>query len=270
MSAAVFGDVTSANVVGYNTATVAGGEQLGLSLQFDDIGGATSIPVDQLFVTDKPAGTAKWDDVGMDQIWVWKNGSWTKYGCVRSGTPGHFTYAWKRYDYLGKETPTFVDLTNEDVVEFGYTFIFKRGGSNTATLTFSGQVKPFTATPTYTIAGGEQKFICYPWPVNFVIGNIASCYASPAGTAKWDDVGMDQIWAWKNGSWTKYGCVRSGTPGHFTYAWKRYDYLGKETPAFVDLDDATDFVPAGQGFIFKRGGGNTANITFTFGEVAAE
>ena len=265
---AVLADVTSANIVGYNTATVAGRAQLGLALQFDDIAGAKSIPVDQLFVTDAPAGTAKWDDSNMDQIWVWKKGSWTKYGCVRSGTPPNFTYTWKRYDYLA-DTPAFVDLTDEDVVEYGYTFIFKRGGTKTATLTLSGQVKAFNVTPGYSIDGRTQKFICYPWPVDFTISKIASCYASPAGTAKWDDSNMDQIWVWKNGSWTKYGCVRSGTPPNFTYAWKRYDYLA-ETPAFVDLDDAKDYVPAGQGFIFKRGGTKVADISFTFGEKAAE
>ena len=267
---AVLADVTSANIVGYNTATVAGKAQLGLALQFDDMEGAKSIPIDKLFVTDKPVGTTKWDDSNMDQIWVWKNGSWTKYGCVRSGTPPNFTYTWKRYDYLGKDTPVFVDLTDDDVVEYGYTFIFKRGGSNAATLTFSGQVKPFDATPAYSIDGKAQKFICYPWPVNFLISKIANYYSSPAGTTKWDDSNMDQIWVWKNGSWAKYGCVRSGTPPNFTYTWMRYDYLGKEKGEFVNLDDATDYVPAGQGFIFKRGGSKVAEINFTFGEKAAE
>lgn len=129
--------MTSANIVGYNTATVAGKAQLGLALQFDDMEGAKSIPIDKLFVTDSPAGTAKWDDSGMDQIWVWKNGSWTKYGCVRSGTPPNFTYAWKRYDYLAS-TPTFIDLDDAtDFVPAGQGFIFKRGGTKIGNINFT-------------------------------------------------------------------------------------------------------------------------------------
>ena len=114
----------------------------------------------------------------MDQIWRWDTtvNKWAKYGYHQNprGNPA-LAPAWRKYD---ASTSTFVELTNDDVVLPGETFLYFRGGNATATLTLSGQVKEFTASPSYTIAKANYQFVAYPWPVEIKLSdlsNIAPC-----------------------------------------------------------------------------------------------
>ena len=70
---------------------------------------------------------------------------------------------------------------------------------------------------------------------------------------------MDQIWRYDSNAneWVKYGFYKTSRTA--TPAWKRYS-----NQTFVDLGDS-DVVPAGQGFLFYRGGAQTT-LTFTYSE----
>ena len=247
--------------MGYNTATVNGGKQIALALQFDDVSTpGKAIKIDKLISGVKHKSTGLF--AGCDQIWCWNHdplvNTWVKYGYRAIDKK---TSAWNRYD--GSD---WHELTDDDVVYPGDTFIyFNANTTGSETITLAGGVKEFTATPEYVIGGGKQRFVCYPWPVAFKLSNITKCYAGGKSTGLF--AGCDQIWRWDAtpsvNTWVKYG-YRAVTKKESQ--WQKYvngEWSG------VALDDETDVVPAGQGFIFfNADSSKSITLSFKFGEDA--
>ena len=254
--------VESSNVVGYKTATVAKGNNKAFSLNLSKVGSAEAgVKINELFTIDAISAIAAWGD-GMDQVWRWDAtvNKWAKYGYHQNprGNPA-LAPAWRKYD---SATGTFAELTDDDVVLPGETFLFYRGGNATATLTLAGQVNEFTATKSYSIAKGYNQFVAYPWPVEIKLSelpNIAT-FSSIAAIAAWGD-GMDQIWRWDTtvNKWAKYGYHQNprGNPA-LPAAWRKYD---ASTGTFSELTD-DDKSLADEGFLYYRGGNATLTLTF--------
>ena len=137
--------------------------------------------------------------------------------------------------------------------------MFRRGGgSQVTTITLSGAVKPFAGETLYeNIAAGSSRFIGYPWPVEFNAATLPLYQTvGPKASPAFGALG-DQIWQYDvTAGWVKYW---------YRTASKAYCKQGTTT--------ATDIIiPAGQGFMFRRGGGAAAEtITFTYpAKTAAE
>ena len=221
------------------------------------------IAIDKLFTINNIKAAAAFGD-GMDQIWRWDTtaNNWAKYGYMQNPRmPGFTTAAWRKYN--GKTTTDFAELTDADVIKPGETFLYKRGGSADANLTLAGQVKEFTASPSYLLKKSYPQFIAYPWPVEISLLNLGeiATFSNLKAAAAFGD-GMDQIWRWDTvaNNWAKYGYMQNPRmPGFTTAAWRKYN--GKTTTDFAELTEA-DKIAAGEGFLYKRGG--TADLTLTF------
>ena len=173
-----------------------------------------------------------------DQIW--------KY----DPTAGWIKYWWRTASANWVKQGTTVVTT--DTVRPGDTIMFRRGGgSSVTTITLSGAVKPFEGQAVYEgITAGSSRFIGYPWPVDFDAATLPKYQtvgpkASPAFA-----VTGDQIWQYDTTTgWNKYW---------YRTASAAYVKQGTTTAASI-------IIPAGQGFMFRRGGGAAAEtITFTY------
>ncbi len=231
--------IESANIVGYQTIDApAAGKYAMLSVQFEGIGETTTIPIASLLSVGAPKG-AKSIAFGADQIWLWDSAGadWIKY-FYRSTNQ-----AWCKSGDTAATT---------DTVKNGDTVFFYRGtGGADTTLTLSGGVCLFTATPTHTdLVAGQYRFMAYPWPIAMAIADFKNYQGAPKG-AKSIAFGADQIWRWdtENNDWIKYFYRSSNT------SWCK---SGEQS-------ETTDTIPAGEGFFFYRGtGGATDTVTFTY------
>ena len=230
--------------MGYNqTVAVAKGKFIALAVQFEGTDGG-AVPVTNLIQMASPAGGGS---IGgnTDQIWRWNTPSadWDKY-FYRSGR-GVTNPGWTK---AGETAPT------TDTINAGETVFFSRAGSAAAVLTLSGGVKEYSAEPSYSVAKGKFVFMGYPWPMEFAITNLTSCYTTgtPAGGGS---IGgnTDQVWRWNTAAadWDKY-FYRSGR-GVTNPGWTK---SGETAPT-------TDVIPMGEGFFFSRNGSSAVTITFT-------
>ena len=226
--------------MGYQTVDApAGGAFKALSLQLDDIRGATSIPVTNLFTVANPKGGLVFANAA-DQIWIYDiTGGWNKY---------YYRTANKNWCKQG-ETATTADVLDKTT---GSTIFFRRAtGSTATTLTLSGAVQEFTASTVYSgISEGTFRFIAYPWPVDFTLSNLKSCQSAPKGGLVFANA-ADQVWTYDmdNNIWVKY-----------FYSQSKQGYVLKGGSAVTDA-----VVPAGEGFFFRRAtGGTDETITFTY------
>ena len=134
---AVSADITSANIVGYKTASVAKANYKAFSLNLADVNNPTAgVKIDKLFTIDAITAVAAWGN-GMDQIWRWDTtvNKWAKYGYHQNprGKPA-LGPAWRKYDAA---TAAFVELTDDDKILADEGFLYFRGGNATLTLTFN-------------------------------------------------------------------------------------------------------------------------------------
>ena len=254
---AVSADVTSANTVGYITATLKNGDNRTFSLTLNDVGNPTApVRIDKLLTIDNIKTVPGFGDA-MDQIWRWDTtiNKWAKYGYQKPSRGG--TAAWRKYNAADE---SFSDLTDADVVTPGETFLYYRGNDDDCTLTLAGQVKEFgIADVGYTFQNGDNKFVAYPWPVAIKVGDIPelATFSSIKTVPGFGDA-MDQIWRWDTtiNKWAKYGYQKPSRGG--TAAWRKYN-PGDES--FSDLTDA-DVIAAGEGFLYYRG--NDEDLTLVW------
>lgn len=233
------------NAVGYQTITSpAAGASIALSVQFEPVDGKTEIPlVDVLTVATPKASPAF--GVNGDQIW--------KYDAVTGWVKYWWRTANKNWVKQGETVVT------ADTVKTGDTLMFRRGaGSQVTTITLSGAVKPFAGQAVYeNIAAGSSRFIGYPWPVDFNAATLPLYQTVGAKASPAFGVNGDQIWQYDvTAGWIKYW---------YRTASKAYCKQGTTTASDI-------IIPAGQGFMFRRGAGAQAEtITFTYpAKTAAE
>ena len=213
-------------------------------MQFEPVDGKTEIPlVDVLTVATPKASPAF--GVNGDQIW--------KYDAVT----GWVKYWWRTANKNWVKQGQTVETT--DTVKNGDTLMFRRGGgSQVTTITLSGAVKPFVGQAVYeNIAAGSSRFIGYPWPVDFNAATLPLYQTVGAKASPAFGVNGDQIWQYDvTAGWIKYW---------YRTASKAYCKQGTTTASDI-------IIPAGQGFMFRRGAGAQAEtITFTYpAKTAAE
>ena len=255
---AVLADVTSANIVGYQTITApAAGHYVSLSVQFEPVDGVQKT-VNTLFTyaTGTPKGTPGFGN-SADNLWLWDPtlndgaGNWAKYWYKSTGTKGFYRQG-------ATATPS------TDVVPAGSTILFFRGlSAGAATLTLSGGVVPLKSAVQQTgLAAGKYRFMCYPWPIDFNINQLAACQKAPKGTPGFGN-SADNVWIWDPtlndgaGNWAKFWYKSTGTKGY---------YRQGVTSAPADYK-----IPAGEGFLFFRGlSGAEETITFKGPEYVEE
>ena len=260
---AVSADVTSANTVGYVTATISASGNKTFAVTLTDCAKPNdAVRVDKLLTSEGFYANADFDNA--DQIWRWdtKVNKWAKYFFEQQGNPRTgVTKAWKKWNYAEEKVE---DITEYDVVEPGETFIFTRaGGTDPITLTLSGQVKEFTAKPSYEIPASGNVFMAYPWPVEIKIADIPNLATfSPEAYANADFDNADQIWRWDTSvnKWGKYFYEQQGNPRTgVTKAWKKWNYAEGKVEELTNDDK----ILAGEGFIYTRAGG-TETLTLTW------
>ena len=268
---AVSADVTSANTVGYVSATLeAGGNKTFAVTLTDCTKPNDAVRVDNLLTSDGFYANGAFD--AADQIWRWdtKVNKWAKYFYEQKGNPRTgVTKAWKKWNYAEEKVE---DITEYDVVEPGETFIFTRSGAaGEITLTLSGQVKEFTAKPSYEIPAGGNVFMAYPWPVEIKVADIPNLTTlSPDAYANGAFDAADQIWRWDAAinKWAKYFYEQKGNPRTgVTKAWKKWNYAESKVEELTNDDK----ILAGEGFIYTRSGAaETLTLTWKAMEEAAE
>ena len=195
-------DVTSANVVGYNSTDM-----------FTD-GKFTAVVVPFLNVTDANKGLSLYDltianvtkhasvPANADQIWIWQNGiGWDKYFITTAGL-------WKQTS--GAKTE-FSVIYPQGLPE-GTALYLKTKGSTAKTVTGSGAVDTVNDEVSATLfADGKFTFFGNPYPTatmisdanQFEIKNVTKHASVPANA--------DQVWIWQNGiGWDKYFITTAG------------------------------------------------------------
>ena len=157
---------------------------------------------------------------------------------------------WATRESAGKD-----DVTT-DTIPAGETFFFVNNGNSEVTITLSGAVKPFAASPTYTVGAGKQIFIGYPWPVKLPIAGFDNYCSTPNSNATFGSA--DQIWRWgKNGEWDQYFlCKPNPRTGVTVTGWATKASAGKESVTTAEID-------VGEGFFFVNNGNVEQTITFT-------
>ena len=217
---------------------------MALSVQFEPVDGKEEIKLTDLLTVAVHKGTPVFGTAA-DQLW--------KY----DATSGWVKYWWKSTSSNWvKQGETAVTT---DTVKSGDTLMFRRGGGSTVTtITLSGAVKPFEGQSAYAnIAANSSRFIGYPWPVEFDASTLPLYQTAGAKGTPVFGTAADQIWIYDpTDGWIKYW-YRSNISA--------YAKQGTTTAAKIP-------VPAGQGFMFRRGGGAAAEtITFTYpAKTAAE
>ena len=211
-----------------------------MAVQFEDVVNGNTLKLKDAIKVAAPKGMPG-ITLAADQIWVWKSDidDWAKY-FYSSKVKG-----WCSSTDTTKET--------EDTITTGQTVFFRRGGGGVATtISLSGGVTPFAAKPSYpNLVAGKYAFMAYPWPVNMPIADFSKYQGAPKGMPG-STLAADQIWVWKSD----------------IDDWVKYFYSSKVKAWCISTDTSkatTDFIPAGEGFFFRRGGGgSTDTVTFTY------
>ncbi len=193
----------------------------------------------------------------MDQIWIWNTAvnTWYKYGYHRIAANN---IKWQRCD---TNTATWYDLTESDVLAPGQSFLFYNGSTSSINVTMAGQITDLSESPYFDIPNKKYMYVAYPWPEAKTIAQVGASYAegySPKSSSSFG-AAMDQIWLWNTtaNTWYKYGYHRISSTN---IKWQRCD---TNTATWYDLDDATDVVPAGYGFLFYNGATSPTRLQFT-------
>jgi hypothetical protein len=217
-----YAQVESANIVGYNTSSVAAGKIQAAAAQFQAVGAASgnrSLNIADIpFPTPAKSGASLGTNV--DQIHVWNavTSSWTKY--YRNTTAG-----WC------KEGET---TTTTDTLNVGEGYFFRRALSALGSETVTGQV--FNGTNvTYTLAAAKIQNISYPWPVELKIADIPAPTPLRAGAILGTNTDQIHVWDTTLSAWTKY--YRNSTAG-----WCKE---GETT-------QTTDVIAVGQAMFIRR------------------
>ena len=231
-------DVTSANIVGYQTFTVAKNKYYALAVQFKDVkSSTTTMPIQNLITSSNPKGYTKLHSRA-DQIHVWTGMAWAKY-------------------YLNSNLNKFVkdgeSVATEDTVKNGDTVFFLRSaqGGTADSITLPGEVNVVQSSVTVEVTKNKFHFISCPWPVDISVNDFKDFSSNPKGYTKLHSR-ADQVHRWTGMAWKKY-------------------YLNSNLNGYVlDGETAvtTDKIEAGEGVFFLRSAQGAVGDTITFAKPA--
>ena len=242
---AVAQTVTSANIVGYNTATIKPGFTM-LSANFAAVTNVSaSISLQNLF---SPSGLIASNTVSQsDQIQIWNGSSFVGYfyQAYKATNPNKFAAgpAWVLTTVPGIATTA--------TIPPGTGFWFSRptgAGYTTTTVTVAGQVLQAT-TNTFALNAGFNM-IGSAYPVDFKLNGGPFDWST--ATASNTVSQSDQIQVWNGSSFVGYfyQAYKATNPNKFTAgpAWVLTTVPGVAT---------TDSIPSGTGFWYARASGQS-------------
>jgi len=219
---ALMAEVTSVNVVGYQTGNLASNQYTALGWQFSLVGGVTEIPIAS--ITNYPNPTTALTFSGADGIRVFygKNSTYTNYYRRSTG--------WRKEG--GSATTT-------DTIKPGQMVMFYKRTTG-STLTQAGEV--INQDVSTVVASNQYSAICNPFPMEIPIASITN-YPNPTTALTFSGADGIRVFYGANSTYTNYYRRSTG--------WRKEG--GSAT--------TTDTIPAGAGFMFyKRTTGST--ITF--------
>ena len=248
--------IESANIVGYNTATIQGTDEAGnvkwhlLAIQFKDVtGNDDSITLkDALQMTSVPAYEGNWKTrANAPTLQIWDGSGFVSYLWVAPACSGLQADAW---------------VTGTSKVDVGPTTKLKAGdaiwltarglGTGTGVITFSGSVKT-EASSTVAIGSGAWNMGSNPYPTTYNINDIVPSFAAYDG-------------AWKTRANAPTLQIWDGS-GFVSYLWVAPACSGLEANAWVTgttKAPTTDTLAPGAGFWFKNVNGVEGTLTFNF------
>lgn len=249
LAGAVYAQIESQNIVGYQTQTINATDSLTinngkltmLGLNWQAVGGG-SFAVQDLFGGDAVgAGLIANADGGLaDQIQVWDGTAYATYHLNENNVP---TY--EAYDNVWIKAGEFTATT--DVLAPGTAFwlVSRSAGSNQA-LIQTGEVKP-DLTAAISIKGtslgfGGLTMFANPYPADIILNGDFDWAA--AGASKNADGGLaDQIQVWDGASYATYHLNENTVP-----TYEAYDNVWIKAGEFTATADA---IPAGAGVWYK-------------------
>ena len=251
-----FAELASANIVGYNTATIQGTDEAGnvkwhlLAIQFKDVAGTDdSIALkDALQMTSVPAFTGKWKDrqANAPMLQIWDGSGFVSYWYVAPSCSGLAADAWVQNSKVDVGTTT--KLNAGDAI----WFTAKNLGTNSGTITFSGSVKTENSS-TVAIGAGSWNMGSNPYPTTYNINDIVPSF--PAFTGKWKDrqSNAPMLQIWDGSGFVSYWYVAPSCSGLAADAWVQNSKAATSAT-----------LAPGAGFWFKNVSGTAGTLTFNF------
>ena len=250
--------MASANIVGYNTATIQGTDEAGnvkwhlLAIQFKDVAGNDdSIALkDALQMTSVPAFAGKWKERASSAptLQVWDGSGFVSYWYVAPACSGLEENAW--VTGTGKiDVGTTTKLKAGDAI----WFTAKNLGTNSGEITFSGSVKT-EASSEVTISAAALSMGSNPYPTSYNINDIVPSFPAFAGKWKERAANAPTLQVWDGSGFVSYWYVAPACSGLEENAW----VTGTAKEA------TTDKLAPGAGFWFKNVSGTAGTLTFNF------
>jgi hypothetical protein len=208
-----------------------------IGIQFAKIGASTSpIAIVDLLKIEGAKGNTAANSAGgnVDKLFVWRGSSYDTY---------YFDSTLNNWVKMGES-----DVTT-DTVEPGDGVFLKKATSKAGSYTLSGQIIAASDVATISLGRNSTTFLCYPWPVDVKISDIANMIADGKGNTAANSTGgnVDKIFVWTGSSYSTY-------------------YLDSTLGGYVKQGESEltqDVIPAGAGFFIKKATSKAGSITFT-------
>ena len=262
LCAAVFADVTSANVVGYQNTTMQSG--LGkfslVSVPFAHVNADGKGIMLNKDITVQGAADPAWGDPDKsDQIWVWNGvGDISYYWYEGSDAPGDETGWW------GYSTGNLFETDYKNGLPENAAFIFLARTSDAKVLVGSGAVDPREEISKEVPKNGFTQ-TANGYPVAFQPNNKKQFLLKGASDPAFGDPDKsDQLWVWNGVGYISYYWYEgSDTPGDETGWW------GYSTGNLFETDYPNG-IPSGSAFMIKANNVETEREAIYYSPLAKE
>ena len=260
----MFGDVTSANVVGYQSFTVQGTDATGkvkyymIGFQFKGVQeGQDRIKLgDAINMGDIPAFSGAWrENAKAPMVQIHNGAAYDVYYYFKAGTSG-------LKEVLTKDS--WVDknkyIANDVYVDLGRSFWFsdKGLGTETGTLTLAGSVKT-EATAPIVLTGADIQMLANPFPMSVSVDSIG-CTLTPFSGAWRENAKAPQIQVYNGSAYDVYYWFKAGTTG-------LKDVLTKDSWVNKNKYIATnDILESGEGFWLVNKNNEAGTLTFNYAQ----
>ena len=183
-------DITSANIVGYQTMPVTKSKYHAFAVQFKDVSKTDAeVAIQDLLTCSNPQGGTRVVTT-VDQIHLWDGMGWIKY---------FYSNSLSKWVKDGEQDAT------TDTVKNGDTFFFLRSSKGKAgdTVTLNGEVNTVQASKEVEVTKSKYHFVAYPWPVQFEVNGFLAASSNPQGGTRVVTT-VDQVHRWDGMGWIKY------------------------------------------------------------------
>ena len=251
-------DVTSANIVGYNSTTHKPGKYNLISLPFAGVAGGTSKLKDALSYINLK-GAEDYADADIIQVWSYDekgNGKYTDYMYYVDDT-----HEWDGW-WNASATIEFDDCDeNKDGLEAGWCAWYLSKGEDIPQMTFSGAVES-SDDAQFWIYGGGYTLIANPFPVNLKLNDSSAVnWGKPCGAEEYADADIIQVWGFDakgNGFYTDFMYYEDDT-----HEWDGW-WNANATIIFEDVPGFENGLATGTAFWYLSRDAKGTNHKITF------